>query len=78
MKPVRIVERTLTNGHVVYVIQQKHWLYRWAWVDACDNGPNAPPWISCRAYTLEDAKKQLYRFDGTKEKNKVVYEANIS
>jgi hypothetical protein len=33
---VRIVKRTYGDGYVDYVIQKKHFLFRWWWVDARD------------------------------------------
>lgn len=33
----RIVERTNVDGGVSFVIQQKHFLFRWMWVDAWIN-----------------------------------------
>ena len=61
----RIIERTLPDNRIKYVIQQRHFLFRWWWVDA---------WInSCwGAYcqdgfdTLEEAKNYMCYFDNTR------------
>lgn len=66
----RIIKRTLPDKRVEYVIQQKHFLFRWWWVDA---------WINsmCGAYcqdsfsTLEEAKENLCYFNGTPAKETV-------
>lgn len=66
----RIVKRTGPGGRVEYVIQQRHLLFRWWWVDAWVNS-------SCGAYctdafdTLEEAKGNLCWFDGTPWKDEV-------
>ena len=50
----RIVKKTNVDGRVVFVIQQRHFLFRWWWVDA---------WVNHSVYTtdsfstLEEAKK---------------------
>jgi hypothetical protein len=69
---VRIVERTNPAGYKTYEIQQKHFLFRWMWVDAWINSWQG---ASCNStfYTLEDAKKHLCYFDGTKCTQTVVY-----
>lgn len=67
----RIVERTYPDGNIRYVIQQKHFLFRWWWVDAWMND-------SCGACckdefsTLEEAKANLCYFDGTKSVDRVI------
>lgn len=67
----RIIERTLSSGRVEFVIQQRHFLFFWWWVDAWVNS-------SCGAAcqdswsTLEEARENLCRFDGTKIKERVV------
>jgi len=69
----RIIERTCVDGKKVYVIQQKHFLFRWQWVDAWANSLEG---ASCQDYffTLEEAKRNLCYFDGTKIKEKIVVE----
>jgi len=64
MKKVRIVERIYPDKYREYVIQQKHWLFRW-WTDAWINSMDG---ASCRDNfpTYEEAKKNLCYFDGTK------------
>ena len=71
MKKVRIIKRTGVDDIVEYVIQQKHFLFRWWWVDAWVNS-------TCGAFctdsfsTMEEAKKNLCYFDGTKTKEEVI------
>lgn len=64
MKKARIIERTAPDGTKEYVIQQKHWLFRWWWVDAWVNSPAGVGWDSTFS-TLEEAEKNLCWFDGT-------------
>jgi hypothetical protein len=67
----RIIKRTGPAGDVCYVIQQKHFLFRWWWVDAwLNSGCGA----ACRDsfLTLEDAQRNLCYFDGTQTKEEVV------
>jgi len=67
----RIVERTHPDGTVTFVIQQRHFLFRWSWVDAWSN-------ILCGAAcqdafpTLGEAQRHICYFDGTRIKDKVV------
>lgn len=56
MKKARIIERTAPDGNKKYVIQQKHFLFRWWWVDA---------WLNFPFRSLEEAEKNLCWFDGT-------------
>ena len=71
MRKVRIVERTEPCGRVTYIIQQKHDLFRWWWVDAWINS-------TCGAVctdnfdTLEEAEANLCYFDGTTCKDKIL------
>ena len=68
---VRIIKRTNVDGCVNYVIQQKHFAFRWLWVDAWVNSIAG---ASCRDsfLTLEEAKKNLCYFDDSKVKEEVV------
>jgi len=68
-KKVRIVERIHVDGTIKYVIQQKHFLFRWLWVDAWINRG-----VECNDsyYSLEEAEKNLCYFDGSRSKQKVV------
>ena len=65
----RIVKKTNVDGRVVFVIQQRHFLFRWWWVDA---------WVNRGVYTtdsfstLEEAKKNLCYFDGSKVKQEII------
>lgn len=72
MKKCRIVERTNVDGRVLYVIQQKHFLFRWWWVDAWINSEDG---ASCRDdfTTLEEARRNLCYFDGSKSNDHVVF-----
>lgn len=70
MKKVRIIERTMPDGRKEYTIQQKHFLFFWWWVDAWMNHDVS---TTDSFSTLEEAKKNLCYFDGTKIKEEVVY-----
>lgn len=62
MKKVRIVERTSVDGRTSYVIQEKHFLFKWWWTDAWINhGVESEDTFN----TLDEAKKNLCFFDGT-------------
>jgi hypothetical protein len=70
MTKCRIIERTHPSGRKEWVIQQKHWLLKWKWVDAWRNmGYSYLDHYS----TLERAKDNLWQFDGSKPTNKVVW-----
>jgi hypothetical protein len=73
MTKVRIVERTGKDGSITYTIQHRYFLFPLWWVDACvglwDGGYLQNTWD-----TLEEAKANLPFFDGTRVKQKVVYE----
>jgi len=71
-KKVRIVKQTDVDGEVLYIIQQKHWLFRWMWVSASINSPDFVYRVDCFT-TLEEAKKHLCYFDGSKSMHEVVY-----
>ena len=60
----RIVKRTHADGIVKYIIQQKHFIFRW-WVDAWINS-SCGAWCKDDFDTYEEAKKNLCYFDGTK------------
>ena len=68
----RIVERTAADGQVKFIIQQKHFLFRWMWVDAWINSLLG---AACRDSfdSLEQAKKNLCYFDGTPSRDAVVH-----
>ena len=67
----RIIKRTSPGGDISYVIQQKHFLFRWLWVDAWVNSLSG---ASCEDSfsTLEEAQKNLPYFDGTKWKEEPI------
>ena len=67
----RIIKRTGPSGNVRYVIQQKHFLFRWWWVDAWVNSIDGA-WCTDDFATLEEAEANLCYFDGTKCKEEVV------
>ena len=73
MAKVRIVERTHPDGSVAYVIQQKHFLFRWWWVDAWINSSCG---ASCQDSfgSMEEAEDNLCYFDGSVCSNKVLRE----
>jgi hypothetical protein len=67
----RIIKRTLVDGQIRYVIQQKHFLFRWWWVDAWLNSPSGAN--CCDSFrNLVDAQRNLCYFDGTQVKEEVV------
>ena len=67
----RIVERNAPDGRKSWVIQQRHFLFRWWWVDAW---VNAWEGASCNDsyFSLEEARKHLCFFDGTPTTERVV------
>lgn len=71
MRKVRIIERVYPDGRKEFVIQQKHSLFRWWWVDAWVNS-----WAgaSCRDSfsSFEEAQANLCHFDGTECTERVV------
>lgn len=69
MVKVRIIERTNVNGDINYIIQQRHFLFKWWWVDAWMNYDVS---TNDTFYTLKDAKNNLCYFDGTKIQEKII------
>lgn len=71
MIKARIVERTSPDGSKTWVIQQRHWLFRWYWCDAWLNSMCGP---ACQDSfsSLDEAKKHLCYFDGTPCTDEVV------
>ena len=69
----RIVERKLPTGKTEYVIQQRHRLFRWCWVDAWLNTNYGLPYQS-KFDTLEDAMQNVANFDGSKPTETVVFQ----
>lgn len=67
----RIVQREAPDGRINYVIQQKHFLFRWWWVDAWVNSSAG---ASCRDSldSFEEAQKNLCWFDGSQHKDEVI------
>ena len=70
----RIIKRTGFKGRVEFVIQQKHSLFRWWWVDASLNSDGA--YCQDSFDTLKEARVYLWLFDGSKPTEEVVYEQN--
>ena len=73
---VRIVERVLVNGDKIYVIQQRHFLFKWVWVDGYEQ--RFAGWFFSyhgryKHKTLKDAIDNVCYFDGSKPKNTVVW-----
>jgi len=64
-KKHRIIRRTFPNGRVEYVIQQKHELFRWWWVDAWINS-SAGACCTDSFDSLKEAQNNLCYFDGSK------------
>jgi hypothetical protein len=66
-----IIERTNVDGRIEYVIQQRHSLFRWWWVDAWVNSMLG---AACKDSfsTLEEAKRNLCYFDGSKPEEIIV------
>jgi hypothetical protein len=58
----------MPDGRVKFTIQQKHFLFFWWWVDAWVN--NDVSTVDSFS-TLEEAKKELCWFDGTKIKQEI-------
>lgn len=71
MKNRRIIKRFNLAGSVEYVIQEKHWIFRWWWVDAHSNSWDFAGCVDS-FNTLEEAKDHLKYFDGTKCREEVV------
>ncbi len=74
MKKVRIVKRTNVDGVITYIIQQKHFIFRWLWVDAWINNLVD---INCEYSSLEEAKCHLCYFNGSKAVIEVIEVKNI-
>lgn len=71
-KRVRIIERISPLGGKSYIVQQKHFLFRWWWVDAWMNSCSS---CSDDSYkTIDEAIANLPLFDGTKPIETVVWE----
>ena len=70
MKKTRIVKRTF-NRRSSYVIQQKHWLFRWTWADDWINSWDGAYW-RYSFVSLEEARDNLCYFDGSRATEEVV------
>lgn len=69
MNKARIIKRTAPDGRIRYIIQQRHFLFRWWWVDAW---VNHDVWTTDSFDSLEEAKENLCWFDGTEWADEVV------
>jgi len=67
---VQIVKRTQPNGRVSYSIQQKHFLFKWTWVDAWVN--SCVEGTTSSFDTLKEAEDHLWLFDGSRTIEEVV------
>lgn len=67
----RIVQRDYVDGRVSFVIQQKHFIFRWHWIDAWINSSSGASCLNTFV-TLEEAKNNLCYFDGSSHKDKVI------
>jgi len=70
MKHCRIIKREHC-GTTSYVIQQKHLLFRWWWVDASLNS-SAFAYTTDSFDTLKEAQANLCLFNGTKTKETLI------
>ena len=68
-KKVRIVKRIHSDKSIEYVIQQKHFLFFWWWVDAWMNDDVS---TEDSFDTLEEAENNLCYFNGSKMVEEVI------
>jgi len=71
MKKIRIVKRTAVDGRITYVIKERHFLFRWWWVDAW---VNHSPYTVSSFSSMEELNENLCYFDGTKTKEEIINE----
>lgn len=64
MKKLRIIERQNAWAEIQYVIQEKHFLFKWFWVDASINSIDYAGCVDSFA-TLEEARSNIYKFSDT-------------
>ena len=67
-----IIKNTNPEGRVTYTIQQKHFLFRWWWVDAWVNSWDGASCTNDTFNTLDEAKENLVWFNGTKHTFEVI------
>ena len=75
MCKARIIKRTSCVGYVNYVIQQKHPIFWWKWIDgyrSSNSQSSTCPFIYFES--LENAIKDLHYFDGSFPIDEVVYD----
>ena len=70
-KATRIIKKTMPDGRIEYTIQKRHFIFFWLWVDARVNIFIDSNYRDTFA-TLEDAKKHLCFFNGTKVRKEVI------
>ena len=58
----RIIKRTNVDGKVTYIIQQKHFLFKWLWIDTWYN----------HFGSIHEAKKHLCYYDGSKPIDEII------
>lgn len=68
----RIVKETNQVGKVQYIIEQKHFVFRWQWVPASINAIEGVSYCQDYFDTYEEAVQHLPYFNGTKCKRKIV------
>ena len=68
-KDVRIIERKMPDGKIVFIIQQRHFLFRFWWIDAFM--PDCP-YCTNSFDTLAESIKNLCYYDGSKPVDQVV------
>lgn len=78
MKKCRIIKRewsdsSRNNSRVEYTIQQKHFLFRWWWVDAWVNSSSGAACTDTFS-TYKEALDNLKYFDGSKAVESIVYD----
>ena len=64
----RIIKRTKVSGSIHYVIQQRHWFFRWLWVAGWINNLSAVDTFP----TLESARANMRYFDGSRSTDEVI------
>lgn len=75
MKKIRIIKRTSVDGFEHWIIQKKHFFW-WFDADSSNIYRFSNQYIPRTNWykSLEEAKKNLCYFDGSRPKDEVVYE----
>lgn len=74
---VRIIKRTLVDKRITFVIQQKHFILKWLWVDAWTNNPSGAACVDSFG-SLDEAVSNLCYFDGSSCHDEVVHKGGES